>query len=53
MSVNQHELSKALAIIGSKGGKARSKALTKKQKREIAIKASKAAAKARKSSRRR
>jgi hypothetical protein len=36
-----------LASIGSKGGKARAKALTKKEQRAIALKASKAAAKAR------
>jgi hypothetical protein len=47
MSVNQRELSKALAIIGSKGGKARAKSLSKKRQRAIALKASKAAAKAR------
>jgi phage gp16-like protein len=41
------ELSKYLASIGSKGGKARAKALTKKEQRIIALRASKAAAKAR------
>jgi hypothetical protein len=45
--MNQGELSKYLASIGSKGGKARAKALTKKEQRAIAMKASKAAAKAR------
>jgi hypothetical protein len=43
-SMSQGELSKYLASIGSKGGKARAKALTKKKQREIAIKASRAAA---------
>jgi hypothetical protein len=38
---------KFLAEIGSKGGKARAKKLTKEQQRAIARKASKAAAKAR------
>jgi len=46
-SMNQGELSKYLASIGSKGGKARAKALTKKEQRAIALKASKAAARAR------
>jgi hypothetical protein len=41
------ELSKYLAGIGSKGGKARAKALTKKEQRAIALKASKAAVNAR------
>lgn len=45
------ELSKYLASIGSKGGKARAKALTKKEQRAIALKASGAAAKARRASR--
>jgi len=45
--MNRGELSKYLASIGSKGGKARAKALTKKEQRAIALKASKAAAKAR------
>jgi hypothetical protein len=43
--MNQGELSKYLASIGSKGRKARAKALTKKEQRAIALKASKAAAK--------
>jgi hypothetical protein len=38
---------KFLKEIGSRGGKARAKALTTKQRRAIATKASKAAAKAR------
>jgi hypothetical protein len=49
--MNRVELSKYLASIGSKGGKARAKALTKKEQRAIALKASKAAAKARKEAR--
>ncbi|HXM22571.1 MAG TPA: hypothetical protein VN948_15045 [Terriglobales bacterium] len=40
-------LRKALAETGRQGGKARAKALTSKQRVEIATKASKAAAKAR------
>ena len=46
-AMNQGDLSKYLASIGSKGGKARAKALTKEEQRAIALKASKAAAKAR------
>jgi hypothetical protein len=46
--MNRAELSKYFASIGSKGGTARAKALTKKEQRAIALKASKAAAKARK-----
>jgi len=46
--MNRAELSKYFASIGSKGGIARAKALTKKEQRAIALKASKAAAKARK-----
>jgi hypothetical protein len=45
--MNQGELSKDLVSIGSRGGKARAKALSKKEQRAIALKASKAAAKAR------
>jgi len=47
----QGSLSKYFASIGSKGGKARAKALTKKEQRAIALKASQAAAKARKKAR--
>jgi hypothetical protein len=46
--MNQRDISKYLASIGSKGGKARAKVLTKSKQRAIALKASKAAAKARK-----
>jgi hypothetical protein len=46
-AMKEVDLSKYLASIGSKGGKARAKALTKKQQRAIALKTSKAAAKAR------
>jgi hypothetical protein len=49
--MNRAELSKYFASIGSKGGTARAKVLTKKQQRAIALKASKAAAKARRASR--
>ncbi len=45
--MNQRELSKYLAEIGSRGGKARAKVLSKDEQRAIARKASKAAAKAR------
>jgi hypothetical protein len=45
--MNQRELSNYFAKIGSKGGKATAKALTRKAQRAIALKASKAAAKAR------
>src|SRR5579862_6448947 len=44
--MKQADLSKYLASIGSKGGTARAKALTKKEQRAIALKASKAAARA-------
>lgn len=40
-------ISKVMAQMGRRGGQARAKALTPKQRREGAIKASKAAAKAR------
>lgn len=50
-AMKQSDLSKYLARIGSKGGKARAKSLTKKEQRVIAMKASKAAAKARKEAR--
>jgi len=50
--MNQRDISKYLASIGSKGGKARAKALTKTEQRAIALKASKAAAKARKAAKR-
>lgn len=42
------EISKYLREIGSKGGKARAKNLTPAKRREIALKAAKASAKARK-----
>ena len=41
-------ISKVMTEMGRRGGKARAKALTAKQRRESAIKASKAAAEARK-----
>lgn len=44
---DEETLRKALAEIGSRGGQARAKALNAKRRKEIAIKASKAAAKAR------
>ncbi len=40
-------ISKVMSDMGRRGGKARAKALTAKQRRESAIKASKAAARAR------
>ena len=40
-------ITRVLAEIGRRGGRARAKALTAKQRKEIATKASKAAAKAR------
>jgi hypothetical protein len=46
--MDEDPVRKFLAKIGSRGGKARAKALTKEQQRAIARKASKAAAKARK-----
>jgi hypothetical protein len=45
--MDEHELSKYLSEIGRKGGYARAKRLTAEQRKEIATKASKAAAKAR------
>jgi hypothetical protein len=45
--MDEDPVRKFLAKIGSRGGKARAKALTKEQQRAIARKASKAAAKAR------
>jgi hypothetical protein len=44
---NDEDIRKLLAELGRRGGKARAKALTAKQRRDSAIKASKAAAKAR------
>lgn len=41
-------ISKVMAEMGRRGGRARAKALTAKQRRDSALKASKAAAKARK-----
>jgi hypothetical protein len=43
------DLSKYLKEIGSRGGKARAKALTPAKRKAIAVKAAKASAKARKS----
>jgi len=45
--MSEDPVRKFLAEIGSRGGKARAKALTKEEQRAIARKASKAAAKAR------
>ena len=45
--MSDESVRKFLAEIGRRGGQARAKALTPKQRREGAIKASKAAAKAR------
>jgi len=45
--MDEDPVRKFLEKIGSRGGKARAKALTKEQQRAIARKASKAAAKAR------
>jgi hypothetical protein len=44
---DEETLRKALAEIGRRGGQARAKALTAKERKRIATKASKAAAKAR------
>ena len=45
--INQDLIGKVMAEMGKRGGKARAKVLSAKQRRESAIKASKAAAKAR------
>jgi hypothetical protein len=45
--MNENDIRKVLAEIGSRGGHARAKALTPKQRKAIATKASRAAAKAR------
>jgi hypothetical protein len=45
--VNEFLLSKAMAAMGSRGGKKRAEKLTAEQRRESAIKASRAAAEAR------
>jgi len=42
--MNKHDVSKLFSDLGRKGGKARAKSLTPARRREIAIKASKAAA---------
>jgi hypothetical protein len=47
LRMKKSPLSKYLAELGRKGGKARMKTMTAEQRREIAMKASKAAAKAR------
>jgi hypothetical protein len=44
---DEESIRKLLSEIGRRGGRARAKALTAKQRKESAIKASKAAAKAR------
>ena len=46
--MDERTKSKLLAELGSEGGKARAAKLSAKERRDIAIKASKAAAKARK-----
>ena len=48
MKMDERTKSKLLAELGSEGGKARAKKLSAKERRDIATKASKAAAKARK-----
>ena len=48
MRMKKSPLSKYLSELGRKGGKARLKTMTAEQRREIATKASKAAAEARK-----
>jgi len=47
MSLSEYEISKQRAKAGRKGAKARADKLTREQRRTIAVKASKAAAKAR------
>jgi len=42
--MNKHEVSKLFSDLGRKDGKARAKSVTPARRREIAIKASKAAA---------
>ena len=46
-NMNDEDIRKVLAEIGRRGGLARAKAMTAKQRKESALKASKAAAKAR------
>jgi hypothetical protein len=45
--MNKQEISKLFSDLGRKGGKARAASLTSARRREIAVKASKAAAKKR------
>jgi hypothetical protein len=45
--MDENDIRKVLAEIGSRGGRARAKALTTRQRKAIATKASRAAAKAR------
>jgi hypothetical protein len=45
--MNKQDISKLFSDLGRKGGKARAKSLTPERRREIATKASKAAAKKR------
>jgi hypothetical protein len=45
--MDEDQISQILSEIGRRGGKARAKALTPERRKEIATKASKAAAKAR------
>jgi hypothetical protein len=47
MDVSQETISEVMKALGRRGGAARAKALTAKQRRESALKASKAAAAAR------
>jgi hypothetical protein len=47
MAEGDELISKVMAEMGRRGGRARAKALTAKQRRDSALKASKAAAKAR------
>jgi hypothetical protein len=44
---DRNTIAKVMAAMGKRGGRARAKAMTPEQRRESAIKASKAAAKAR------
>jgi hypothetical protein len=47
MGVDQETIQKVMAELGSRGGNARAKSLTAKERQKIAVKASKAAAAAR------
>ena len=50
--MNKRDISKLFSYLGRKGGKARAKSLSAKRRREIAIKASRAAAKKRRKQKR-